>query len=241
MPLPSYKDFQPQAEQNTASPPVGAGEGGFLGKYVNDCLRYVMAALRNLGDITAKLGDNMGPDTRIAGMALQDPGNVAITGGSISGVTGGGVPIGSVIPWWGTLADAAALLVDGWAICDGRTVNLPSGGTKVLPDIHGRYLRFYNEIAPPTATGGSFTTDAKGAQAQQNITATVPTVTGDLGVERGYASLGYHNVASGSAFPNMMQGLDRVLPQTVTIPAVAEHAHDVVPPFASFVPLMRIF
>lgn len=57
-----------------------------------------------------------------------------------------GVPIGTIVDWWGNLGDIPA----GWALCD---------GTNGTPDLRGRFTRGAGDTGYPTAhdTGGNDT------------------------------------------------------------------------------------
>ena len=62
--------------------------------------------------------------------------NVSVTGtASATAFSGNGItPIGGIIMWNGTIAEAIALQ-PGWALCDGRTVN-----GRVTPDLRNRFI-----------------------------------------------------------------------------------------------------
>src|SRR5262245_52654774 len=62
---------------NTAAPPNGAPEGMKAGR-LNDCVRTVMAACRELGDQATATDNGLGT------IASQDANAVAITGGTIT-------------------------------------------------------------------------------------------------------------------------------------------------------------
>jgi hypothetical protein len=158
-------------------------------------------------------------------MALQDADAVVITGGSISGVTVGSIPVGAIIPFSGTspsttLTEAAALESSGWAICDGRTV---SGRT--TPDLRGTFVRGWASDITPAATGGaaSVTTSSGGAHDHNGST------TGAL-----YSAIGnsFVKAVSGGTFDQ----------HTHPIPADAGHSHTVatVPPWYAVVYLQRV-
>lgn len=81
--------------------------------------------------------------------------DVSVTGitSSTSFVGNGITPIGGIIMWNGTLAEAATLQ-PGWALCDGRTVN-----GRTTPDLRNRFI-----IASSADSGGiSVTTVTGGA------------------------------------------------------------------------------
>lgn len=77
----------------------------------------------------------------ITGTSLS-AGSGTITGGAITGTTitgtsfsGNGItPIGGIIMWNGSIADAVALQ-PGWALCDGRTVN-----GRTTPDLRDKFI-----------------------------------------------------------------------------------------------------
>lgn len=86
----TWRDFQENPEDNNAPPPVGAPEGGYQGRWVNDTFRYDKAAIRDLGNTTPKLPPGGDPEAAIGDMAYQSSASVNITGGTINpaGITG---------------------------------------------------------------------------------------------------------------------------------------------------------
>ena len=146
--MPSWRDYQPGPDDNTAAAPLGAAEGNYRGNVVNDTFRYMMSVIRLLGDQTPKLPPGSDPFATINGMAYQNPANVAITGGSIAGV-GGITRMRGVIAYGGSVAQAAALEPE-WALCDGRTVN---GIT--TPNLRGRFVRGWSDDLAVGSTAGS--------------------------------------------------------------------------------------
>src|SRR5690349_4860957 len=105
--MPSYLDFDGDPDANkSGSVPTRLPEGNFLGKWVNDCIRYTNAVIRNLGDacLFLPLDSNNAPDTSLgkyAGdMAFQSAADVNITGGIFTGR--GYAFVRAVIPYYGT-------------------------------------------------------------------------------------------------------------------------------------------
>jgi hypothetical protein len=145
--MPSWRDYQPTPDDNNAASPLGAAEGNYRGKWVNDTFRYMMAVIRQLGDNVPKLPDGGDPFAPIGGMAYQNPANVSITGGSIAGI-GGVTPIRGIIAFGGTVEQALALEPQ-WALCDGRTVN-----GIATPNLRGRFVRGWSDTLAPGETGG---------------------------------------------------------------------------------------
>lgn len=47
---PLYTDYQTAADDNAAPAPIGAPEGNYQGRWVNDTFRHMMAVIRRLGD-----------------------------------------------------------------------------------------------------------------------------------------------------------------------------------------------
>ena len=73
-----WEQWSADANANTLAPPNGAPEGMKAGR-LNDCVRTVMAACRELGDqITASIAG-------LGSMASQNANAVAITGGTVAG------------------------------------------------------------------------------------------------------------------------------------------------------------
>ena len=151
--MPSYKEYSSAPDGNNANPPpIGAPEFGFVGKYVNDIMRYMMAVVRTLGDATLKVdGVTMDGDDVAGSMALQNATAVSILGGTIDGKVGGAVPLKGIIDYAGTLTEAAAL-APAWGICDGRTVN-----GVITPDLRGLFIQAWSATVNPGSTGGTLT------------------------------------------------------------------------------------
>lgn len=145
----AYTDYQPEPDDNTAAPPVGAPEGNYPGKVVNNTFRRLMAAVRNLGDSVPKLETGGDPTARVGTMAYQNASAVAITGGTIGGAVSGVTPVRGIISYGGTLAQAETL-APNWGICDGRTVN-----GIATPNLRGRFIRGWSDDLTPGDTGGS--------------------------------------------------------------------------------------
>ena len=80
--------------------------------------------------------------------------NVSVTGtASATAFSGNGItPIGGIIMWNGTIAEAIALQ-PGWALCDGRSVN-----GRVTPDLRNRFI-----IGSSVDSGGISQTTVTGA------------------------------------------------------------------------------
>jgi hypothetical protein len=145
----TYTDYSSDPDSNNADPPVGAPEGQFRGHLVNNIMREMMSVIRKLGDMALKMPDPDNPFGPAGTMATQDANAVEITGGRIRD-TAGVVPIRTIIPWYGTLANAALQEDYGWAICDGRRVN-----GFLTPDLRGLYLKGWTNSLAPQDEGGS--------------------------------------------------------------------------------------
>lgn len=188
----SYTDFQPEPDDNTAAPPVGAPEGSYQGKWVNNTFRYVMAAIRNLGDSTPKIPVDGDPALQVGTMAYQNASGVNITGGTIGSAVAGTVPLRGIIPYGGSISQATAL-EPNWSLCDGRTVN---GYT--TPDLRGLFIRAWSDSESPGSTGGSvaaITTSSNGAHDHGGST-------GGHALTLGQMPNHYHNEGSNSAGPD---------------------------------------
>lgn len=192
-----YTDFNGDPALNTSAPPVGAPEGNYKGSHVNDTFRYIMAAIRNLGDAVPKLASGMAVDTEIGTIASQDADDVDITGGTLSDAVAGAVPLKGIIPYGGTLVEAAAL-APRWGICDGRTVN-----GVVTPDLRDRFLKSYASGGNPGGTGGSLdllTTSNAGAHGHGGATGGRALVQSHLPSIRLFIA---RNVVAASATPTL--------------------------------------
>jgi hypothetical protein len=174
--MPTYLDYQPTAEANTAAAPIGAPEGNYQGRWVNDTFRHMMAAIRHLGDNTPKIPANREGTQAVGSMAYQNRTSVNIEGGRIAGVKGY-VPVRAIIDYAGTLTQAAAEQANGWAICDGRTVN---GIT--TPDLRNLFLRAWGDESPGTTGGysGGWTTGAAGAHTHGGATGSTTLTTAQI-------------------------------------------------------------
>jgi microcystin-dependent protein len=60
------------------------------------------------------------------------------------------VPVGGIVPFWGTLTAAVALEPRGWQVCDGR-VSTIAGTTYTAPDLRGRFPLFTSSVIAPQA------------------------------------------------------------------------------------------
>lgn len=145
----SYADYQPVPDDNTAASPIGAPEGSYQGKWVNDTFRRLMAAVRNLGDDVPKIPLGGDPALRIGTLAYQNAAAVNITGGTLGDAVGGVTPIRGIIYFGGTISQATAL-EPRWALCDGRTVN-----GIVTPNLRGLFVRAWSDSEAPGSSGGS--------------------------------------------------------------------------------------
>lgn len=132
----TYTDFQPEPDDNTAAPPVGAPEGSYQGKWVNNTFRYLMAAVRNLGDNTPKIPGGGDPTLQVGTMAYQNAASVNISGGTIGSAVAGVVPIRGIVPYGGSVSQATAL-EPNWALCvRGDTlVSLADGSRRRIDEI----------------------------------------------------------------------------------------------------------
>lgn len=159
---PSYLDYEADPALN------GVGQSsqtrfpeGWPGKFVNDALRWMGAALRGLGNSVLFAPDAEGtPSGRTAGsMALQNADAVTITGGSVNAY--GYVPVGTILPVLMSWANFLAVYETyfrpyGWIFCDGRTETNPfTGAAYVAPNLLGRYLVGFDN-ASVVGTGAGF-------------------------------------------------------------------------------------
>ena len=73
------------------------------------------------------------------------------------------LPIGTILAWDKSVTGSPALLTDGWYLCDGRTINLPGGGTVNTPDLVFKFLEGVNaesyvnglDVHPPSTNGAN--------------------------------------------------------------------------------------
>jgi hypothetical protein len=160
---PSYLDFAPNADDNVAPPPKGAPEGGFKGAWANDCIRWLQAVVRRLGDRTlfAPLKtDGTALGQQAGSLALQKADDVNITGGVVDTPRTRRVKGADLRLFHGTLAEGAAEQPYGWVICDGRTITSANPGWSgrssfTAPDLRGRFPCFHSGDEAPKSTGGS--------------------------------------------------------------------------------------
>jgi hypothetical protein len=68
--VPSWSEFSANPDDNQGNPPAGAPEG-WAGSAANNTIRYVMAAIRSLGDTTLKIGAGMTGASTAGSMALE--------------------------------------------------------------------------------------------------------------------------------------------------------------------------
>lgn len=247
----SYTDFQPEPDDNVAVPPKGLPQS-FSGVDLRACMRYVMAAVRNLGDSTPKLGDAESGSSILGSMAFQDTASVNITGGTIQDTLGGFVPVGSIVPFHGTVADAEQSLTLGYGVCDGRTIAAfqdvtgQTRGPFAMPDLRYYYLRFHgtadDRVIAPMAESGRFDerdieTQPSGAHDHGGATAGHALTADELPIAGATVN------KSGNDSP-----ISHVTPQAADahshgIDTADDHAHavDVTNPFVALVPLKRLF
>jgi hypothetical protein len=236
LPDPDYKLFSPDPDSNTAGSPIGAPEGGYKGSWVNDTLRFLMATVRRLGDSVPKVdGDTFTGDSVVKALAFRDavvPADIAL----LPGV----VPVGCVVPFWGTLTAAVALEPRGWQVCDGR-VSTIAGTSYTAPDLRGAYQRFFSSTVAPQATGGSLTTATDGGGGATSGTAlTMAQLPADLLVNA-YGDQGHGGLFVQGNSARILQDANAGGGQTHahTIPAHS-HAYNP-PPYAAVIPLLRVF
>lgn len=244
--MPTWREYNATPGDNSSPPPVGAPEGGFLGKFVNDCLRYMAAVIRDLGNTTLKLPNNPtasgfseGAESRAGTMALQQAASVQITGGIITN-TAGVLPIRSIIMFGGTLQQATDQAQYGFAICDGRTQN-----NITTPDLRDRFVRGASSGAGAGATGGgsSTTTSSSGAH-----THTVTVAAGgdhDHGGFTGQANAsgsGGTGLASGGTVHRHTIAASGTHTHTATTASDGAHTHTVnpLPAYYAVIYLMRV-
>lgn len=251
--MPSWRDYQSTPDANSAASPVGAAEGNYRGNVVNDTFRYMMAVIRGLGDTTLKIATGEGSaftaESTAGSMALQNANAVVITGGSISGVTLGSIPVGAIVPFSGTtpattLTEAATLVTSGWAICDGRTV---SGRT--TPDLRGTFIRGWTNTITPGVTGGiaSATTSSDGSHSHTGTTSTDGShnhngsTTGAVSANFGGT---FTKTAPGATFDQHTHPIasDGGHTHTMTTNSASAHTHSVatLPPYYAVVYLQRV-
>lgn len=245
----TYLDYQPEPDDNTAAPPVGAPEGNYQGKVVNNTFRRLMAAVRNLGDTVPKIATGGDPTAQVGTMAYQNASAVAITGGTIGPAVAGVIPVRGIISYGGTVAQAEAL-APNWAICDGRTVN-----GIATPNLRGRFIRGWSDTLTPGDTGGStddLTTSSNGAHTHGGVTgsttlteAQIPPHTHDItGVESSSNNSGAAPGAdSGTSKPDIVtESTGGGEGHTHTIASGGAHTHTVTsppPPYYALIYLMR--
>lgn len=246
----SYTDFQPEPEDNIAVSPKGI-PSSFTGPEIAAFCRYIASAVHNLGRTSPVLPDVDG-QTVLGAMAFQDPAAVNISGGRVFGTTGGFVPVGSLIPFHGSVAEAEAHLTLGFGVCDGRAitsfqdVNGVTRGPYTMPDLRYLYLRFYGSV------GGGHTM-SPGDTFRFNERAVSSTAGGahDHGGATGghaltEAELPYNYIdrttsgASASATRLDHSTADEHWHSISTSPTHT-HLTDVTNPFAALVPLKRLF
>lgn len=96
---PQFTDYQVNADDNQAASPIGAPEGNYQGRWVNDTARHMMAVIRRLGDASLLLSGSIysAASKRIgnlaAGTTVTDAAQVDQTRGRT---------------WWGGVAGGTA-------------------------------------------------------------------------------------------------------------------------------------
>lgn len=248
-----WTDYEPEPDDNgSGTAPKRMKEGSFQGRWVNDCLRYMAAVIRNLGDacLFLPLASDGTPDATLgkhAGtIAFQNADNVEILGGVIT--ARGAIPVGGIIPygrtWADFLAEEASLLEQGWACADGRTVTNPfTNATVALPDLRGRYPYFFDDTGTIGDPFGEWihTSSSNGAHAHAANNTSAASAGPSLNVS-------YALVSTGGGGP--YQVVDNVTINAVathvhayTTPSAGAHTHevDVTPPSVSCIPLMRVW
>jgi hypothetical protein len=246
-----YTDYEVEAEDNgtPGSSLVTRFPEGWGGNRVNDALRAMASAIRNLGDEAFRVPtDDDDNTTPLGTMSRQNASNVNITGGVISGVRGS-LRVGHLTFWWGSFQSYAdnytGLLNEGWVIADGRTVRNPFTNANVTaPNFLGRYPKFgANALAlsgaatQTTSIGGDHTHGGSTA-AVGLIDANMPSGVlfevgiGDPGGNFGSGSNSLNRIRSGTG-----------LPHSHGIAAAGGHTHTVTmaPPTIELIPLARIF
>ena len=138
MPRYHYLQFTPDSEAMNvpgSNDPTKPSEG-WRGRDVNDSMRAGYSALRNLGDISAKLplnpdgtAANQGPrGGQIGTAAFQDVESFQISGGVLGTNVRGSVGGGVILPVVCTFGAIDAVYQDmrhrGFDMCDGRTAKI---------------------------------------------------------------------------------------------------------------------
>ena len=126
---------------------------GWRGRDVNDSLRAGYSALRNLGDISAKLplnsdtSINYGPNSgQLGTAAFQNVESFQITGGILGSNVRGSVGFGVILPVICPFVEVHIVYQDmrtrGFELCDGRTANnpYPPFNPVTMPNLRGTYL-----------------------------------------------------------------------------------------------------
>jgi hypothetical protein len=177
----SYRDYEidpPDNQQGSAS--ATRFPEGWAGKFVNDALAHMGSAMRALGDATlfAPINDSDNVISQQAGtLALQDATAVDFAGGILATTVRGSVPVRTLVPWYGTLAqlntELPSLLLGGWVPCDGRTVINPHTlANYTSPNLLGRLVGFATALgSSPSLTGAASKTSASGGTHNHSGTA----------------------------------------------------------------------
>ena len=217
MPKYSYFDFTPNSDDMNvpgSNSPTKPSEG-WAGDFVNDSLRATNSAVRNLGDIAAKLPldangnvTNIGPNGgQIGTAAFQNVETFQITGGVLGPNVRGSVGNNVLIMCVCNFSDIGPLYAEqrtrGFDLCDGRdTTNpYPPFNSIRMPNFLGCFPWF-------TDTQQNTNTFQFGAVAQ------VPFVTQPVAASNRTVTVGDHNHGNTgptglgySELPNVMTGL----------------------------------
>lgn len=148
-----YESYDATPDNNNAAPPIGAPEGGTSIQSLNDIDRHTKAAVAELGQRTPKLPSD--PSTLGSGITdTSEIGSAAYSTATDFAIADAGVPIGGVIPFYGTALQIPANYneMDGSSV----TIQYPAGNQSVtLPDMRDKYLIGASATKSEGATGGN--------------------------------------------------------------------------------------
>lgn len=251
MPRYSYTDFTGDSDDMNVpgSSDVTKPSEGWKGRDANDALRATNSALRNLGDLAAKLpanpdgSPNNGPNQgRIGTAAFQDAGTAEITGGVLGPNVRGSAGRATLLMIVCNFSDLNPVYAEqrtrGFDLCDGRTTTnpYPPFNTIQMPNFMGHYPWFADflnnvntyqfSIPVPAGPNSSQTQAAIAGAATRNVAVG----THNHGTTGGF-TLGYDNlppvvtaVATVPGGGGIAQGNDRIL-QVTTQGGGGSHGH----------------